>query len=211
MRTRWPLLRPSLSSRSGDCLSLLGGIFYSVPPRYLNEESSISSSDTTLITTRLLQWPVALPGPSFLTARRILRLFSPLSGICNPQSFRLHCPPPCLIPRRAIRDLASRESERRTSTSWIPETRGKVNVEFLLALRRSEELLARSRTPKSRGTNLTTSLSRSFAPLPLVLPIPRYRRPEAHVPSKELCVTDREKKRRWDPTSSVLATFLLNR
>ena len=87
------------------------------------------------------------------------------------------------------RDSGPRFSRVRASNVHFPDPRDprKVNVDFLHALRRSGGgLLTRSRTPKSRGTDLTTSLSRGFAPLPLVLLIPRYRRPEARVPPKEL-------------------------
>jgi hypothetical protein len=137
--------------------------------------------------TRLPQWPIALPGPSFLTARRVLRLFSPLSGVRNPQSLPL-----ALLPLSYTQesDSGPRFSRVRTSNVHFPDPRDprKVNVDFLHALRRSGGggLLTRSRTLKSRGTDLATSLSRSFAPLPLVLLIPRYRRPEARVPPKEL-------------------------
>ena len=175
--------------------------------------------------TCLPQWPIALPGPSFLTARRVLRLFSPLSGVRNPQSLPLALLP---LSYTQERDSGPRFSQVWASNVQFPDPRDprKVNVDFLLALRRSEELLTRSRTPKSRSTDLTTSLSRSFAPLPLVLLIPRYRRPEARVPSKELCVTDRGKGvgtqllpssrifystgrlyRRWDPLASASPTL----
>ena len=139
----------------------------------------------TVDATRLPQWPIALPGPSFLTARRVLRLFSPLIGSSQPTVVSARTAPLVLYPgeRFGTSLLASPDVERPLPRSPRPE---EVNVDFLLALRRSKELLTRSRTPKSRGTDLTTSLSRSFAPLPLVLLISRYRRPEARVPPKEL-------------------------
>jgi hypothetical protein len=86
--------------------------------------------------TRLPQWPIALPGPSFLTARRVLRLFSPLSGVRNPQSLPL-----ALLPLSYTQesDSGPRFSRVRTSNVHFPDPRDprKVNVDFLHALRRS--------------------------------------------------------------------------
>jgi hypothetical protein len=87
--------------------------------------------------TRLLQWPIALPGPYFLTARRVLRLFSPLIGSSQPTVVSARTAPLVLYPgeRFGTSLLASPDVERPLPGSPRPE---EVNVDFLLALRRSE-------------------------------------------------------------------------
>jgi hypothetical protein len=79
-----PLLRTSLSSRSGDCLSLLGGMVSS-SLCYPTKENSNSHSDTTLTQPYPSVGGRSTRTFSFSEARRVDALPTPLGSFRHPQ------------------------------------------------------------------------------------------------------------------------------
>jgi hypothetical protein len=120
-----PLLLTSLSSGSGDCLSLLGGMVNS-PRLCYRKQRVFLCSDTTLTQPH----PQARPLTQdllLLTARRtqIVLLF-PYREICTHRS--LHTIPLSLLIGKS--ELATSQFKGRSLGSRIPETRWPVNADL---------------------------------------------------------------------------------